>query len=366
MKSSWSKMMIKAPIAAFSNILANGRPAHTVSEPKKRKAIARSYAATTALVIKGRGLYVWRATQGPPAEHMTKPDADQRGTWGQWLTDRAIRLLLAGLLALPYRWRVPLCGWVVAHIIAPLAGWRSRIRTNLAHALPDLTKAEVKRLTRSVPDNIGRTVIEIYSGPEFIARATTLPLEGAGVPALEAALAEGRPAILATGHFGNYDAARAALIARGYPLGALYRPMSNPWFNEHYVAAIGRIGTPLFKQGRNGFGQMLRHLKAGGMLGILPDQSMRSGAKLKFFGKEALTALSTAEMALKYKADLIPTYAIRQPDGLTFRIIVDAPIAHTTPEAMSQALNDNLETLIRDYPGQWLWVHRRWKPGRPA
>ncbi|MBN2630746.1 MAG: lysophospholipid acyltransferase family protein [Rhodobacteraceae bacterium] len=284
------------------------------------------------------------------------------GTWSQWLTDRTIRTALWLLLALPYRWRVPLCGWVVARIVAPLAGWPKRIRDNLALTLPDLPVAQIHDMVDRVPDNIGRTLIEIYSGPEFIARATSLPLTGAGVAALEAAHAAGRPVILATGHFGNYDAVRAALIARGYPLGALYRPMSNPYFNAHYVRAISMIGQPVFERGRHGMAQMLRHLRAGGMLGILPDQRIGSGVKLLFFGQEALTALSAADMALKYGAELIPTYAIRQPDGLSFQITVDAPIAKASPEAMTQALNDNLEALIRKHPAQWLWVHRRWKP----
>jgi KDO2-lipid IV(A) lauroyltransferase len=293
---------------------------------------------------------------------MTKDRSLPRGSFRQWVTNFAIQALLGFLLALPYHWRVPLCGWLMARVIAPLAGWPTRIRANLSLTLPDLTEAEITQMTRSVPDNIGRTVIEIYSGQSFIERATSLPLTGPGVAALEAAKTEGRPVILATGHFGNYDAVRAALIARGYPLGALYRRMSNPWFNAHYVRAIGIIGQPLFERGRHGMGQMLRHLKAGGMLGILPDQRMGGGVKLSFFGQEALTALSAAEMALKYDALLIPTYAIRQPDGLTFQIVVDAPILKETPEAMTQALNDNLEALIRRYPEQWFWIHRRWKP----
>ncbi|MEF3047415.1 lysophospholipid acyltransferase family protein [Pseudotabrizicola sp. L79] len=284
-----------------------------------------------------------------------------RGTARQWLSNAAIHSLLAVLLALPYRWRVPLCGWVVSRVVSPLARWPGRIRANLALTLPALTEAEIRQMIRDVPDNIGRTVIEIYSGAEFIDRATRLPLTGPGVPALEAALRDKRPAILATGHFGNYDAVRAALIARGYPLGALYRPMSNPWFNRHYVRAIGTIGQPLFERGRRGMAQMLKHLKSGGMLGILPDQRINSGVMLHFFGVEAKTALSTAEMALKYDAVLIPTYAIRQPDGLSFQIVVDAPIAPATPEAMSQALNDSLEQVIRRNPSQWLWVHRRWR-----
>ena len=301
-------------------------------------------------------------SEPPPETPRSARPSRLRGTPMQWLTDRAIRALLWVLLALPYRVRVPLCGWVMAHIVAPLAGWPKRIRDNLALTLPDLPEAEIARMVARVPDNVGRTVIEIYSGPEFIARATSLPLTGEGVAALEAAQALRRPVILATGHFGNYDAVRAALIARGYSLGALYRPMSNPWFNDHYVAAITAIGKPVFERGRSGMGQMLRHLKSGGMLGILPDQRISSGEKLMFFGQEALTALSTAEMALKYDALLIPTYAIRQPDGLGFRIVVDPPIPHGDAVEMTQALNNNLERLIRQYPDQWFWIHRRWKP----
>ncbi len=169
-----------------------------------------------------------------------------------WLQDRALRGLIWCLLRLPYTMRVPLCGWVMAQIIAPIAGYRSRVRDNLALILPDLPQAEVQRLTRAVPDNVGRTVIEIYSGAEFIARAMRSPLNGAGVAALDDAHAAGRPVILVTGHFGNYDASRAALIARGYRVGALYRPMDNTYFNAHYVAAISRIGTPLFPRGRRG------------------------------------------------------------------------------------------------------------------
>lgn len=279
-----------------------------------------------------------------------------------WLQDRAIRALIWVLLQLPYHVRVPLCGWVMSRLIAPIAGYRARVRENLALILPDLPQSEVTRLIRAVPDNVGRTIIEIYSGAEFTARAGNP--EGPGVAALDAAHATGRPVILVTGHFGNYDASRAALIARGFRVGALYRPMKNAFFNAHYVAAISRIGTPLFPRGRAGLSDMVRHLKSGGMLGLVIDQHMNHGADLTFFGVAAQTALSAAELALKYDALLVPTYAIRQPDGLHFQIVVEAPIAHGTPEAMTQALNDSLETLVRQHLDQWFWIHRRWKPRR--
>jgi Kdo2-lipid IVA lauroyltransferase/acyltransferase len=278
-----------------------------------------------------------------------------------WLQDRAIRALIWGLLRLPYAARVRLCGWVMAHVIAPVAGYRARVRDNLALVMPGLPEAEIARLARAVPDNVGRTIIEIYSGSAFTARVAATPPEGAGLAALEEAHRTGRPVILVTGHFGNYDASRAALIARGYRVGALYRPMKNRYFNAHYVQAISKIGTPLFPRGRAGLSDMVRHLKSGGMLGLVIDQHMHHGAPLTFFGVSAQTALSAAELALKYNALLVPTYAIRQPDGLNFRIVVEAPIAVDTPEKMTQALNDSLEALVRAHLDQWFWIHRRWK-----
>jgi KDO2-lipid IV(A) lauroyltransferase len=256
---------------------------------------------------------------------------------------------------------------VLSRVIAPLAGYRRRIRDNLALVLPDLPPDEVERILRAVPDNVGRTVIEIYSGPEFIAHAVRHPLTGGGVAALEAAHKAGRPVILVTGHFGNYDASRAALIARGYRVGALYMPMGNRYFNEHYVQAISGIGKPLFPRGRTGLAAMVRHLRSGGMLGMLVDQHMSHGEELSFFGRQAMTALSAAELALKYDALLVPTYAVRKADGLSFDIIVEPPIPEGTPEAMTQALNDSLEALVRQHLDQWFWIHRRWKgkPRRP-
>jgi KDO2-lipid IV(A) lauroyltransferase len=286
---------------------------------------------------------------------------------GYRVSDVVIRGLLALLLALPYAWRVPLSGWLAAHVLAPVAGYRRRVRENLALVVPDLPAKEARRVIRRVPENLGRTLIELYSGTEFATRVAALPITGPGLAAVEAAHRAGRPVMLVTGHIGNYDAVRAALLARGFRVGGLYRPMNNRYFNEHYVRAISRIGTPLFPRGRQGLSDMLRFLRSGGMLGLVLDQAMSGGARLTFFGKPALTALSAAEMALRYNALVVPAYGIRRPDGLTFDLILEAPIPAGTPEAMTQALNDSLEAQVRRHMDQWLWTHRRWKlPGGAA
>ena len=87
-----------------------------------------------------------------------------------WLVDRLIRLALWVMLRLPYPARLALCAWLMSAVVAPAAGYRARIRRNLAFVLPDLPEAEVDRLVRAVPANMGRTLAEMYSGPEFLAR----------------------------------------------------------------------------------------------------------------------------------------------------------------------------------------------------
>lgn len=281
--------------------------------------------------------------------------------WRDGCQNLVLRSLIELSLALPYRTRVRLMGWLVSRIVAPLAKYPQRIRNNLNLVLPDLPTAEVDRLCKAVPNNVGRTLIEIYSGQEFIERAKSAPISGPGFASLEAARAAGRPVILVTGHFGNYDVARAALIARGHNMGALYRRMSNPYFNAHYVRSISRIGTPMFEQGRRGMMEMVRHLKGGGLLGILTDLHAQGGAKLNYFGQPAVTSLITAELALKYDAALIPVYARRLENGIDFEIIFQDEIAHSDAHRMTQAVNDGLEDLVRDNMDQWFWIHRRWK-----
>lgn len=279
-----------------------------------------------------------------------------------WLQDRALRVIIGGALLLPYGIRVRAGGWLFANILAPIAGYSTRIRDNLNLIFPDLPTAEVTRLIHAVANNTGRTVIEIYSGAQFVQRVIQTPLTGPGLAALEQAHETKRPVILVTGHFGNYDASRAGLIARGFRVGALYNPMGNRFFNSHYVRAISRIGTPLFPRGKRGLGEMVRFLRGGGMLGLLMDQRIHRAPLLPFLGQPARTAFSAADLALRYDALLVPTYAIRRADGLSFDIVIEQPIPHSTPQEMTLALNVSLEAQVRSHPDQWFWIHRRWRP----
>lgn len=273
----------------------------------------------------------------------------------------AIRAILGCVHLMPYRRRIVAMGWVMQHVIAPIAGYNRRIWENLELVVPELPLQERKELIGKTANNIGRMLGELFSPKEFAEVARAVPVEGPGVPAIDAAKDAGRPIVFVSAHFGSYDVLRAAVINRGFDVGALYRRMDNPLFHDLYVDNISTIGTPLFERGRSGFGQMLRHLKKGGALAALIDVRSGEGVPLTFFGKPAWTALSMAELALKYDALFVPCFVVRQPDGLSYKTIIEDPIPQSDPEQMTQAYNDILEARVRSNMEQWFWIHRRWK-----
>ena len=280
------------------------------------------------------------------------------------IEDMTFRALLGALKLLPYRLRLSLMGGLMSRVVAPLAGYSARIRENLAHACPDLPEDEIRRLQREVPDNVGRTLVELYAGKPFFKAVAESTLEGPGADAVREAHAHGRAVIVVTAHLGNYLAPRVAFDQIGISSAALYNPMKNPYFNEHYVRAMQATGGMMVGRDRKSYGKLLRHLKEGGIAAIVMDQYMAHGAPLTFFGQIAPTATSAAELALKYDALFVPIYGVRAKDGVHFDLVCEAPIPHSDADTMTQAANDSLEALVRKHMGQWFWIHRRWKPER--
>ncbi len=290
---------------------------------------------------------------------MAVPDAP-KGSTADWLTDRILRGMIGVLLRLPYERRVPLMGAALRRTIGPLAGYRKRAETNLKLIYPDMTPDERRSIADGCCDNFGRTLIENYSWKEFGARLTDTRPTGDGVDALAEAAAAGKTVLFVTGHFGNHEAPRHVLTAMGYDIGGLYRPMQNAYFNAHYAKTMTAWGGPVFQQGRRGTMGFARHLKSGGMGTLLFDVSAQ-GEQIDFLGQPAWTATSAADMALRLDAVVIPYFGIRQPDGLSFDIRIDAPIPHDDPVKMMQAMTARLEAQVKQNPEQWFWVHRRWK-----
>ncbi|WP_170428911.1 lysophospholipid acyltransferase family protein [Ruegeria arenilitoris] len=278
-----------------------------------------------------------------------------------YVTGLFLKGVIGAMRLLPYERRIAAMGAIVRSL-APVVGITKRVRRNLELTCPELPEAEMQRICRAVPDNAGRAIMEHFSPEGFTKRQSTAKISGPGIAAFDAAVAEGRPVMMITAHFGHYLAARIALQARsGKPIGCLYRRMANPYFNDAYVEAFYKTGAPMFEQGRRGMVEMVRSLKKGGIIAIVSDLHAHGGEELTFFGKPAVTSILNAELAIKFKAELIPCYAIRQPNGIDFEIVLHDPVPHTDPKTMTQFTNDDLEAMVRQHMGQWFWIHRRWK-----
>ena len=291
----------------------------------------------------------------PSAKTAAKP------TFAHYAQNIAAQCVLRGALLLPYPTRVRLVGWLFERVIAPLSGWNRRVRDNLDLVAPDTSDAEKTRIAARVANNVGRTLIEIYSGDAFLERVQNAPRTGPGMSAIEQAQREGRPIVLLTAHIGNYDAVRGSFAKAGHTMAALYKPMRNAVFNDHYVKAVEYIASPVFPTTGRGIAGLIQHLKGGGTIGIVGDIGATGAPQLTFFGQPAHTPVSAAEWALKYDALLVPIYGLREPDGLTFRIFADTPIAHSSPEEMMQVYNNSVEAITREHMDQWFWIHKRWK-----
>jgi KDO2-lipid IV(A) lauroyltransferase len=171
--------------------------------------------------------------------------------------------------------------------------------------------------------------------------------------------------LFVTGHFGNHEVPRHALTRLGYRIGGLYREMGNEFVNSHYAATMASVSGPVFAKGRKGTLGFVRHLAGGEMATILFDLHDRDGVAIPFLGRPALTATTAADLALRYDALLLPYWGVRQPDGLGFDVVLEKPIPHGRPIAMMEEATRRLETHVRAHPGQWFWVHRRWKGTPP-
>lgn len=150
------------------------------------------------------------------------------GSWRDWAEDRALRGIIRTALTLPYERRVALMGWLVRKVIAPRVGYRKRALDHLKYIWPDLPEAERNRIADGVCDNFGRVFIENYSVKDLLDRADTTTLTGPGLDAIEEARANGRPVLFVTGHFGNFEAPRAALVKKGYQIGGSTAPSRTP------------------------------------------------------------------------------------------------------------------------------------------
>ncbi|MFO6465009.1 lysophospholipid acyltransferase family protein [Jannaschia sp. KMU-145] len=271
----------------------------------------------------------------------------------------ALRALLATVSVLPLKWRRAVVGGVTAMAVRLIPTLRRRAAENIALIHPEMPAPDQRSLTVRAARNLGRTLTGIWFNDDLAAEVAGIRAEGPGLDVLRAAEVDGRGAVIVSGHFGQWEAIRHVLKREGLETGALYRPNNNPYYEPIFRAGIERGGAPIIPKGAPGMRVLLRHLKGGGRVALLPDQYVTDGIWLPFLGEPAMTSPVAAELALRYGVPLVPAFAPWENGEL--RVVIEAPIPPTDAATMMRAFNDRLGSWVRRHPSQWHWLHQRWK-----
>ena len=172
-------------------------------------------------------------------------------------------------------------------------------------------------------------------------------------------------AVLFTGHFGNWELLGVYLSAVGYPITAIARDYKNDYIYQEIMKIRQSKGAEVFN--RSQLKKSIKALMKQKFLLIAGDQDAhQDGEFMKFFDRPASTPLGPVKLAQRSNSYIVPTYLVRE--GLNnYRLIVKEPLEIDKDASLEeqrevlQHLTTSLENAIRDYPSQWLWVHRRWK-----
>ena len=280
--------------------------------------------------------------------------------------------MLSLLLRWMSRWSLPtlhrLGGAVgaVTYWLSPT--YRQRFDTAVAQAgvAPAAARAAVREA--------GRMVIEL---PRlWLGEAADLPLRCEGVERVDAALAEGRGLLLLTPHLGCFEVSAQAYALRWgatHPITVLYRPARQPWLRALIASARNRKGLRAVPAELGGVRQMLRALKRGDTVGLLPDQVPPEGMGVwaPFFGREAYTMTLATRLVQQSGAALMLCWGERLPGGAGYVVHFEPFDGELPADAAAQAesaavVNQAMERLILRAPQQYLWGYHRYKAPRAA
>lgn len=259
-------------------------------------------------------------------------------------------------------------GWL-ARTLGPVLPVSRVADVNLRIAFPAMDAPSRRRIVRAVWDNLGRTMGEfphLGSLPEGSPHGPGWFIEN--VAAIDRLAAAGGPAILVSGHFGNWEMMPAACAAHGVRVASFYRAPDNKAIDALMLALRTRAArgeVKLFPKGTAGAKQALVHLARGGFMGILNDQKMNDGVQATLFGHTAMTAPATAAFALRLRCPVVPGYVMRVGPA-RFHLVAEEPLPLPNTgdrdadiRALTQAINDRMEAWARARPDSWLWLHRR-------
>ena len=240
---------------------------------------------------------------------------------------------------------------------------------NLAMVFPDKSLAERRRILRGVFTSLGRQLAELCQFPKYTPENVDHVVTYDGLENYERAYAQGKGVLFLTAHFGGWELSAFTHSLHGHWLHVVMRPMDNEYLDrllQSYRTMHGNktVNKDDFVRG------LLAAMRAGETVGILMDTNMTppQGIFVDFFGIPACTASGLARIALRTEAAVVPGFTIWDPVLQKYRLRFDPALelirtGHLEADivANTQMFTNVIEDYVRNYPEQWLWVHRRWK-----
>ncbi|HUG94299.1 MAG TPA: lysophospholipid acyltransferase family protein [Planctomycetaceae bacterium] len=290
----------------------------------------------------------------------------------------AFRLVVCLVAALPTRTSVRLANGLafVVHRLLPGRLTRYHVaRENLRIAFGgQLDEARIDRAIHGMWQHLFRMVVEIIQLPRKM-RLYNLSQFMSFRQRDEStrALSCGRPVIVLSGHFGNWEVANATFGHFGFPLGVVARDLDNPFLHRWFERFRRHTGHRLISK-KGGGGELITAMDRRAAVAMLCDQDAGSrGLFVPFFGREASTFKSIALLALEYRAVVVVGYVRRLPDDFENcrwvrfemgceEVLDPDDLAGRDPvRELTLRYTQALERMVRLAPEQYFWVHRRWK-----
>jgi KDO2-lipid IV(A) lauroyltransferase len=244
---------------------------------------------------------------------------------------------------------------------------------NLEMALPELSSKAREKILRRVYIHLGWQLVEFCRMTRYTPENTRDWMRTEGLEHCRAAQARGKGVLILTGHLGAWELSSFYHSLMGYPMGMVIRRLDNRRLDEYVNGIRGLHGN--FVLSKDDFGRgLLKAMHSGQTVGILMDTNMTppQGEFVKFFSIDACTGTGLAHVARQTGAAVLPGFMLWEPGERRYVLHFgpEVEIPHTADRAAdilegTERCTAVLESWIRRYPDQWLWIHRRWKT-RPA
>jgi Kdo2-lipid IVA lauroyltransferase/acyltransferase len=257
-------------------------------------------------------------------------------------------------------------GWIGRNIVARTFLSRRPLR-NLRAAYPEKSDAELATILNAMWDNLGRVMAEYAHLDEICWRGPDSRISVGGEEHYEAARARGKGLIMISGHFANWEIMQIAAREYGIAGGIIVRNANNPIVARWLDALRSRKGMPeQIPKGPQGTRRIFALLRKSQAALLLVDQRASEGIRVPFFGREAFTTPAPALLSLKLGAPILPV-SNRRMWGARFHMQVHPAIEPPNTGdhdrdvyLLTAALTRFIEDEVREFPGEWLWIHKRW------